>query len=73
MKTYLLRIADEPTDRAMRAALADLLDQRLVRLEAEADDAALPLLTDAAIESDILRARQQPGVSLAEAKARFGL
>lgn len=72
MKTYLLRIIDEPTDRAMRAALADLLAKRLVTLESESSDAS-PLATEAAIESDILRARQQAGISLTEAKTRLGL
>ncbi|WP_310398161.1 hypothetical protein [Hymenobacter sp.] len=71
MKTYLLSIADEPTDRAVRAALADLLAKRLVTIESESDSAPPP--TEAAIESDILQARQQPGISLSEAKTRFGL
>ena len=38
MKTCLLSIADESTDHAVRAALADLLAKRLVTLESERDN-----------------------------------
>ena len=69
MKTCLLGVADESADRAVRA---DLLTKRLISLESE-DVEALPQLTETNIEADILRARQQPGISLSEAKTRFGL
>ena len=38
MKACLLSIADGFTDRAVRAALADLLAERLVTLESERDN-----------------------------------
>ena len=57
MKACLLRIADESADRAVRAALADLLVKRLISLESESVE-ALPQLTGTDIETDILRARQ---------------
>ena len=72
MKACLLSIADEFTDHAVRAARADLLAEHLVTLESERDN-ALSRPTKAVVEADILQARQQPGVSLAEAKSRFGL
>ena len=72
MKTCLLSVADESTDRTVRAALADLLAKRLISLESESVE-ALPQLTETDIETDILRARQQPGISLSEVKTRFGL
>ena len=72
MKACLLSIADKFTDHAVRVARADLLAERLVTLESERDNAS-PQPTKAVVEADILRARQQPGISLAEAKSRFGL
>ena len=69
MKICLLGVADESADRAVRA---DLLAKRLISLESEGVE-AMPQLTGTDIETDILRARQQPGISLSEAKTRFGL
>ena len=72
MKTCLLSVADESTDRTVRAALADLLAKRLISLKSEGVE-ALPQLTETNTETDILRAQQQPGSSLFEAKTQFGL
>ena len=70
MKTYLLTIPDEATDAAVHTALADLLAQH--RIVLEADDAPMPPLSAAEIADDVTRGLLQPGRSRAEAEARLG-
>lgn len=67
MKTYLLTIPDAATEVAVHAALADLLAQH--RIVLEADDAAMPPLSAAEIAADVTRGLAQPGLTRAEAEA----
>ena len=71
MKTYLLTIPDAATDAAVHAALADLLAQHRIVLEAD-DAPTMPPLSAAEIADDVVRGLAQPGRSRAEAEVRLG-
>lgn len=73
MKTYTLAVPEAANEELVADILAALHKQRLIAyVEAPAPDNPA-LLSAFAIEQDIVAARQQAGVSLSEARARFGL
>ena len=73
METIILRVSDEAGKQAVLAALREL--QQQVPFALDADPEPLPGcgLTPVEIEAAILAARQEPGISLAEARRHFGI
>ena len=74
MKTYTLEVLEPANEGLVADILAALQKQRLIDFaETSAANDSPPLLSQAEVEQDILHARQQPSIPLAEARARFGL
>lgn len=72
MKTYTLEIPEAANEELVADILAALHKQRLIEyVEAPAPDNPA-LLSPFVIEQDVLAARQQAGISLAQARVRFG-
>ncbi|MDQ2772708.1 MAG: hypothetical protein M3Y54_19655 [Bacteroidota bacterium] len=72
MKTYTLDII-APEDEEMVTQILEALHKRRVIRYAPAPIPPEPQLTDTEAAADVVRARQQPGISLAEARGRFGV
>lgn len=71
MKTYTLEVLETVNEDLVADILAALQKQHLIEV-IESPTAGNPALLGAAdIEQDILLARQQPSISLGEARARF--
>ena len=71
METIILRVPDEAGKLVVLAALREL--QHQVPFALDADPEPLPGfgMSPAEIEAEILAARQEPGISLMEARRRF--
>jgi hypothetical protein len=73
MKTYTLEVLETANEDLVADILAALHKQRLIDY-VEAPQPVNPALLGAAeVEQDILASRRQPGISLGEARTRFGL
>lgn len=73
MKTYTLEVLETANEDLVADILAALRKQRLIDY-AEAPQPNHPALLSATeVEQDILLARQQPSLSLDEARTRFGV
>ena len=72
MKTYILSVPDEANDPAVRAALADLLAQRLIVLQTDEAE-AMPPLSEAAFAANVRAALTSPVLAATEARAYLGL
>lgn len=73
MKTYTLEVLEAANEDLVADILTALQKQHLIEY-VEAPTTSHPtVLTQTEIEQDILTARQQPGISLSEARARFGV
>ncbi|RZK17332.1 MAG: hypothetical protein EOO56_18180 [Hymenobacter sp.] len=73
MKTYTLEVLETANEDLVADILAALHKQRLIDYVESPQQNNPTLLSAAEIEQDILTARQQPGLSLSEACARFGV
>lgn len=73
MKTYTLAVLETANEDLVADILTALQKQHLIEY-VEAPTTSHPaFLSRAEVEQDILTARQQPGISLSEARARFGV
>ncbi|MGI4740891.1 MAG: hypothetical protein ACRYG7_37455 [Janthinobacterium lividum] len=73
MKTYTLAVLEAANEDLVADILTALQKQRLIEY-VEAPTTSHPaFLNQAEIEQDILIARQQPSISLSEARAQFGV
>ena len=73
MKTYTLEVLEAVNEDLVADILAALRKQRLIDfVESTVRDNPISL-SQADVEQDVLLARQQPGIPLAEARARFGV
>jgi hypothetical protein len=73
MKTYTLEVLETANEDLVADILAALHKQRLIDYVEAPQQNNPALLSATEIEQDILTARQQTGLSLNEARARFGV
>lgn len=73
MKTYTLEVLEEANEDLVADILAALRKQRLIDFVEAPESGKLVPLSQAEVEQDILRTRQQPGIPLAEARIRLGI
>ena len=72
MKTYTLDII-APEDEEMVTQILEALHKRRVIRYAPMAARPAPQLTDDEVAADVVRAQQQPAISLAAARAQFGV